>query len=595
MLVAAAMTAQAKQITSGADFLKIDAGARGSALGQSYTALASDANALAWNPAGLGFLNQPELSYLRIQYLADTAYNYGAFALPLRAGSGKLGLGLGVIQLGSPAFDSTLGVAPAASFSDMALFLGAAYGTGKVSFGATGKYLIRDVGGFEGKGLSFDAGIMVRPAKAWSLGLVGCHLGPPVKFDASSEKLPSLLRLGIAWTVFENIGHAVRFTTDQTCQFSSMTYRAGGGIEYVYNQLFFLRGGFAGDHDRRDPTAGAGLDLDVFRLDYAYLPYGKLGDTHRVSALFRFGKPDDPKRGLRPPLHLTADAYDKSVLLNWDPARTADVTGTHLYIRKPGQKDYRRITSAPLTVTAVKLRGLKNGAVYEVGATSVTDAGRESRMVRLPISPDPSRSQEHLELVPINLRSELKDEGLVLLWETSVGAAGYHLYLLDEKGAVVRKLTQVPLKEAQVTLRKLSPDRSYRFHVTAVAKDGTESRASVPVEARLTSATVAAPSPTPVPTAPSTGELLPPIPLRIQAGKGSADLSWDLVPGAAGYHVYVSTDGGQTFRRITSQPTSTPKVKLQPLKPRTYLFAVTSISSDGKESQKAIAQPVTPE
>ena len=35
-------------------------------------------------------------------------------------------------------------------------------------------------------------------------------------------------------------------------------------------------------------SAGAGLDLRSFRLDYAWVPFGELGLTNRVSLGFRF-------------------------------------------------------------------------------------------------------------------------------------------------------------------------------------------------------------------------------------------------------------------------------------------------------------------
>ena len=40
--------------TAGFQFLKLGVGARPVAMGSAYTAVADDANALFWNPAGLG-------------------------------------------------------------------------------------------------------------------------------------------------------------------------------------------------------------------------------------------------------------------------------------------------------------------------------------------------------------------------------------------------------------------------------------------------------------------------------------------------------------------------------------------------------------
>ena len=49
-------TQLAQALESGADFLNIGAGARASALGSAYTALADDANSIYYNPAGLAGL-----------------------------------------------------------------------------------------------------------------------------------------------------------------------------------------------------------------------------------------------------------------------------------------------------------------------------------------------------------------------------------------------------------------------------------------------------------------------------------------------------------------------------------------------------------
>lgn len=583
-----------KKLSTGADFLKIDAGARGAALGQSYTALADDSNALHWNVAGLGMVKQFEAGYQRIVYLDGMSHNYAAFGLPLKGGDGmKSGLGLGFISFGVPAFDSTGGLEPEVSAQDMAVLFGVAFSRRNVSVGFSGKYILRDIAGEKARTFAGDAGVMGRPAPFFRFGLTVCNLGAGVRFHEEQDPLPTLARAGLAFTILENLSHRVLVSTDHTLQFIGSTYRGGAGLEYQYSQLFSVRGGYYGDHDRRDYSAGVGLDMDVFRIDYAYLPFGDLGDTHRISALFRFGKADEANRGLRAPSRLTAEAYDRSALVTWREVYTRDVTGYHLYIRKPGQEKYRRLTKDPLTVRSVKLRKLHNGTDYEVGVTSVTAAGRESRMARVHVLPDPQRSLQRLDLVPINLKAELRGEGVVLTWEPSATAAGYHLYLLTEQGTVDRRLNAAMLANPEVTLRKLVPDKTYRFHVTAVGKDGTESDPSASVETRLTSSTVAAQAPTPTP-APSPAVAAPPGSLTVLPGSGKATLIWSPVPGSAGYVVYVSTDGGQTYRRLTPDPLKETRAVLKPLRPKTYHFAVTSLDPAGTESPKALSAPVVP-
>jgi len=593
----------AKQLSSGADFLKIDAGARAAGMGRSYTALANDPNALFWNPAGLGHIRQPEVTYQRIEYIEDMALDFAAFGMPFQMKDGtRAGIGLGFMQLGVPSFDSTGGLEPAVSSSDLAGIFGFAFGGKEWSVGLSGKFVKRDLAGEVARTFAGDAGIMARPVRFFRIGVAVCNVGPGVDFSGGElmedvverEPLPTLLRTGLAFTVFEDIHHEVRVASDHTFQFGSSSYRFGGGVEYRYNQMFSLRGGYSGDHDRRDLSMGGGVDLEFFAVDYAYLPFGDLGDTHRISALIRFGRPDDPNRGLRAPNRITAEAYDRSALVNWTEVVTRDVVGYLLFVKKPGWQDYRQLTKDPLKVTSVKLKSLQNGVSYELGVVSVTAAGRRSRMAKTTVVPDPGKSLRHLELVPIGLKAEPAGSGMVITWEESVEATGYHLYRLDEEGGAPKKMNASPLTRPRVQLKSLSPDRSYRFQVTAIGKDGEESRPSTPLEVRWNGIPEAVPTAAPLVPTPVPVVLVPPSSITVLPGPGNATLSWAAVPGAAGYHVYVSSDGATGWKRLTSAPLRENRAVLKPLKPRMYHFAVTSVDIRGAETEKAMAAPVIP-
>src|ERR1035438_10106054 len=74
--------------TEGASFLEIPVGARPAGLGGAYSALATDAYAPTWNPAGLGFLATPELAAMHLSYIEDTAFEYLCYVHPLGEGRG---------------------------------------------------------------------------------------------------------------------------------------------------------------------------------------------------------------------------------------------------------------------------------------------------------------------------------------------------------------------------------------------------------------------------------------------------------------------------------------------------------------------------
>ena len=69
--------------TSGAQFLKIGPGARVDSLGGAFGAIANDVTAIYWNPAGLSQLTATSVSGTHTVWLADTRYNFLAFATPV--------------------------------------------------------------------------------------------------------------------------------------------------------------------------------------------------------------------------------------------------------------------------------------------------------------------------------------------------------------------------------------------------------------------------------------------------------------------------------------------------------------------------------
>ncbi|MBU1951190.1 MAG: UPF0164 family protein, partial [Candidatus Eisenbacteria bacterium] len=100
-----------------AEFLKIGAGARALGMGGGFTALADDASAAYWNPAGLVFLDNSELLLMHAEFLGALAnYDYGGFAQPMEQGVKRSALGVSVarfavddIQITRDAYDDANG------------------------------------------------------------------------------------------------------------------------------------------------------------------------------------------------------------------------------------------------------------------------------------------------------------------------------------------------------------------------------------------------------------------------------------------------------------------------------------------------------
>ena len=66
--------------TAGSQFLTLDIGARGIAMGGAYTAVTDDAYSLYWNPAGLAKIPRLSVATMYSMYVQDISYQSASYA-----------------------------------------------------------------------------------------------------------------------------------------------------------------------------------------------------------------------------------------------------------------------------------------------------------------------------------------------------------------------------------------------------------------------------------------------------------------------------------------------------------------------------------
>jgi len=277
--------------TSGLDFLNLDANARAVALGGAYTALASDANALLYNPAGLGRVSASELTFMHDEYVQGLAQEYMSVATVQGLGASVNYLRFGdVTRTRIDAPDGTLGTF---GLSDLALSggYGRSFLGGTLSAGAGLKYLRESVDDIAASGEAVDAGVMYAPppAPGLTLGASLLNLGPGVRYATQSSPLPTTARLGAAYA-FDGLGarHVAAFDLTQQ---RSDALRWGLGFETTVLRMMALRLGFTSRNDAGlGLTGGVGWAWQALSIDYAFSPYGDLGLAHRISLSFRWGR-----------------------------------------------------------------------------------------------------------------------------------------------------------------------------------------------------------------------------------------------------------------------------------------------------------------
>ncbi|MFH1723551.1 MAG: PorV/PorQ family protein [Elusimicrobiota bacterium] len=298
--------------TTAANFLKIGVAPRPVALGETFVGLADDVNALAYNPAGLAFLDRQEASFMHNRFFDGISQQWGAYAFP-SARWGTFGVGFNVLQVDPfesyDEFDRPTGEVSA---SDMATLVGWAMEVGEsraLALGASGKYIRQRLSGYRAGAGAIDLGALWRSGAGkggldgeWRLGAGLRNIGTNVKFIDESFPLPLSGHLGASygaplphpfsemrWIVAADAG----FPNDRDPYFS-------GGLEFIPIKDMAIRVGYRNNQD-----SGAGVSAGLgfralhrgfvgkwwpdFEIDYAFVDFGRLEQTHRFGMTFRFG------------------------------------------------------------------------------------------------------------------------------------------------------------------------------------------------------------------------------------------------------------------------------------------------------------------
>ena len=276
-----------------ADFLMIGHGARAASLGGAYTAMASEATAAYWNPAGLTGLEGTEVTFGHFAWFQDITVEQASFGFPLSDRfSGALSatyVSYGTIQgydlTGQPsddvvAYDWNGGISLAAAISD------------RFSIGLTGRYINQRLDDVSASAFAGDFGVRYSD-ESFAIGATVVNLGSDMKFYQASEKLPAAARLGV---MFRPFSETVATSLEVEQRFYGDLY-IRQGLEFGFDETYFLRAGFDylpaqdGRSLASGITAGAGLSLSFVEFDYAFTPNDQSTseDLHRFTLTFFLG------------------------------------------------------------------------------------------------------------------------------------------------------------------------------------------------------------------------------------------------------------------------------------------------------------------
>ncbi|MBA3053150.1 MAG: PorV/PorQ family protein [Candidatus Omnitrophota bacterium] len=279
--------------TCGAQFLKIGMGARAMGMGGAAAAL-TDVSALYWNPAGIASLESREVLAMHTDWFEDTSIEFLGAAFP----AGGAVLGLSMTYLAIDEFERRVAdtSAPVGTFNanDSAVGISYAKKHAGLDAGFTVKALKSSIGSDSSNvAIAADAGIIKKglslSGKPMSLAIALKDFGTKIKFSAQEDNLPSVIKLGMGVEVSPQMTVAADLNLPRDNEVNLNI-----GFEYmlpVEAVKFPVRMGYKtlNDFDTIDGfSAGFGLGMGSYNLDFAWVPYGDFDDTYRLSLSGKF-------------------------------------------------------------------------------------------------------------------------------------------------------------------------------------------------------------------------------------------------------------------------------------------------------------------
>lgn len=286
--------------TTGASFLKAPPSARADSLGEAYIAGIEGAEAIFRNPAGMAVLQEKVRADVTSGYsaLLDSAYlGSVGFAMPV-GGLGTFGTGLTYASHGSHQGYNTLGD-PTSDFTpnDIALSFGYARQLSTLRLGSALKVVRTSIADASGTTFALDAGVQWIGALSTAEGPIDFgaaiqNLGPAMSIGSGSDPLPFRLQMGARWHLSERLAGVLDgiLPVDQD---PSAALGIEGRFRLGEKLSAGLRGGYnvartRGVDGLAGMAAGVGIEFNSFRFDYAWVPFGDLGMSNRVTFGYSF-------------------------------------------------------------------------------------------------------------------------------------------------------------------------------------------------------------------------------------------------------------------------------------------------------------------
>ncbi|MBD3223182.1 MAG: PorV/PorQ family protein [Caldithrix sp.] len=311
--------------TTSAAFLEIGVGARAIGMGGAFVSTANDASALYWNPAGLGELKRAEIMFVHTNWIANINFDFAGVVIPL----GRYGtIGGGITSLSMDdmkvrTIDQPEGTGEFFKAGDLSIMLSYGYKlTDRFSIGFNTKFIHQQIWKETARGFALDIGTIFRTGlNGMRIGAALTNFGTDLQMSGddllvyhdidpyqlgNNERifaslktqtwpLPLNFQAGLAMEAYQSDRHRLTLATEAMHPINN-TESLHAGMEYAFNELFFLRGGYRNlllKDSEEGLTMGAGFSIRFMnnfkvRVDYSYADFGRLENSQRFSLNMQF-------------------------------------------------------------------------------------------------------------------------------------------------------------------------------------------------------------------------------------------------------------------------------------------------------------------